>query len=70
MNDVITEILLNPTIPPIARPFVLALCKGEGGDDENAWAREYGGTLYTGSLNVVYNKANPLWPGKQGPAGI
>lgn len=69
MNDVLTELLACTSIPTAARPFVYALCIGEGGIDENAWRRCYGGTLYTGPLTAVFNSANPLWTGKQGPAG-
>lgn len=70
MNDVLTELLACAAIPVAARPFVYALCNGEGGVDSNAWVREYGGGLYTGPLSAVFNSANPLWSGKQGPAGI
>lgn len=52
-----------------AYPFVVTCALGEGGVDADAWRREYGGTLYTGALDVVFNSANPLWPGKVGPAG-
>lgn len=70
MNDVLTELLACAAIPAAARPFVYALCSGEGGTDVDAWRRCYGGAFYTGPLTVVFNSANPLWAGKQGPAGI
>lgn len=69
MNDVLTELLASP-LPQGAWPFTLTTAKGEGGDDVDAWRRCYGGALYAGPLETVFNSKNPLWAGKQGPAGI
>lgn len=70
MNDVLTELIACTTIPAVAKPFVYALGRGEGGVDSNAWVRCYGGSLYSGPLTATFNSTNTLWAGKQGPAGI
>jgi hypothetical protein len=69
MNNVLTELLASQ-IPVLAYPFVYTLCMGEGGTDADAWRREYGGGLYAGSLDAVFNAANPLWDGRLGPTGL
>lgn len=68
MNDVWTELLLSP-IPHTALPFTLMTAMGEGGLDVDAWRRCWGGSLYTGPLDVEFSSKNPLWPGKMGPKG-
>lgn len=69
MSDVLTELLNSRIIPAAARPFVLALCMGEGGTNEYAWWRCYGDPAngpmsYTGPLTTVFDTAHKLWPGK------
>lgn len=69
MNNVLTEILASP-IPSVARPFILALCTGEGGISANAWLTCYGGAVLDVPLTSIFNAKNTLWAGKQGPQGI